>query len=215
MRTRALLLRRTRRSHFSRTDHGLAAHGIERWRLTVATLCLTRAIPPERAAQRPCYGAGEVTTVTDDEVVSKPKTPEACETLAGNAEARGNPELARKARRRAVELRALAHNATTDVERQALEAVYAYERARSTGGRRFRATRMWQVIARRGVIQAVEHMVTQSTESVGYRTLAAMGFHKMSFEAVVSRHPEAFSSEAVDASRRRLAEWGFDTVGEE
>jgi hypothetical protein len=153
--------------------------------------------------------------LTDDEVVSKPKTPEACETLAENAEARGNHELADKARRRAVELRALAHNATTDVELQALEAVYAYERARTTGGRRFRATRTWQMISRRGVVAAVEHMVMQSKESVGYRTLAAMGFQGMSFEAVVSRHPDAFSPEAVEASRRRLAEWGFETVGED
>lgn len=71
------------------------------------------------------------------------------------------------------------------------------------------------MIARRGVIPAVEHMVTQSVESTGYRTLAEMGLQDMSFEAVVSRHRDAFSSEAVKASRRRLAEWGFRTVGEE
>jgi hypothetical protein len=151
--------------------------------------------------------------VTDDEVVSKPTTADGCETLADNAETRGNHELARKARRRAVELRALAHNATTEVERQALEAVYAYERARSTAGRRFRATRTWQMISRRGVIPAVEHMVTQSKESVGYRTLAAMGLEDMSFEAVVSKHKDAFSPDAVEASRRRLSEWGFRHSG--
>jgi hypothetical protein len=40
-------------------------------------------------------------------------------------------DLALKARRRAIELEAAAHGVGTAVEREALEAVYAYERALS------------------------------------------------------------------------------------
>jgi plasmid stability protein len=51
------------------------------------------------------------------------------------------PDLARAARRRAVQLRAAAHGATTTAEREALEAVYAYERVLSQNrGKKTRAS---------------------------------------------------------------------------
>lgn len=51
------------------------------------------------------------------------KTPESCEQFAKNVEARGKEELAQLARRRAIEIRAEQHGATTAAERDALEAV--------------------------------------------------------------------------------------------
>ena len=65
-----------------------------------------------------------------DETIAKFKTPKSCEQFAINVE-KNSPERAKESRRRAVELRAAAHGATTVVEREALEAVYAYERALS------------------------------------------------------------------------------------
>jgi uncharacterized caspase-like protein len=104
-----------------------------------------------------------------DERVARLTTPEACEQFAINVEERGKPELALDARRRAIELRAAAHGASTVAEREALEAVYAYELVLSTKrGRNTRASRTWQMIERRGVLPAVEHIVTRSTETTGY-----------------------------------------------
>lgn len=142
-----------------------------------------------------------------DELILKLKTPEDCEQFAINVEKRGKSDLARAARRRAVELRALKHHAKTDAEREALEAVYAYENALSQGaGKRIRATRTWQMIERHGILAAVERVVSRPTETKGYTTLVEMGMEDKAFEAVVLRHPEAFSPEAVERSRMRLAE---------
>jgi hypothetical protein len=140
-----------------------------------------------------------------DDPIAKLRTPEDCEQFALNVEARGKPELALAARRRAIELRAAAHGASLTVEREALEAVYAYERVLySKHGRKTRASRTWQMIERRGIIPAVEHVVTRTDESTGYTALVKMGLEDKSFEAVVLRHPDAFSTQAVQRSRKRL-----------
>jgi hypothetical protein len=140
-----------------------------------------------------------------DDPIAKLKTPEDCERFAINVEDRGKPELALAARRRAVELRAAAHGASTAAEREALEAVYAYERVLSTRhGRKTTASRTWPMIHRRGIIQAVEHIVTRRAESTGYTALVQMGMEDKSFEAVVLRHPDVFSAEAVRRSKERL-----------
>lgn len=76
---------------------------------------------------------------TVDETIAKFTTPESCEQYALNVQDR-SPERAMEARRRAVELRALAHGATTDAERESLEAVYAYARVLfQTRGKNVRA----------------------------------------------------------------------------
>lgn len=133
------------------------------------------------------------------------RTPESCEQFAKNVEARGNPELAQLARRRAIEIRAEQHGATSTAEREALEAVYAYERTLFLKhGRVVRASRTWQMIRKRGVIQAVENVVTRSEESTGYEALVAMGLKDKSFEAVVLRYPDLFSEKAKQRSKERL-----------
>jgi hypothetical protein len=146
-----------------------------------------------------------------DPRVAKLKTPQDCETFAKNARERGAPQLAEQARQRAVQLRAEAHGASTDVERECLEAVYAYEEILSAQkGRRQPASRTWQMIHRLGILPAVERVVTKREESLGYTALAEMGLQRFAFEAVILRHPECFSAEAVARSRERLAE---STVG--
>lgn len=143
-----------------------------------------------------------------DESIAKLTTPASCEQFALNVEASGKHELALRARRRAVELRAAEHGAVNQAEREALEAVYAYERVLSAHkGRGTRASRTWQMIERHGIINAVERVVARSAESAGYAMLVNMGLQDMAFEAVVLRHPELFSVEAVRRSRQRLDEW--------
>ncbi len=124
-----------------------------------------------------------------DERVARLKTPDECEQFALNVQAR-LPELARAARRRAVELRAGSHGAVSAAEREALEAVYAYERVLSMKrGKKIRASRTWQMIERHGIIGAVERAVSRSAETAGYTALVEMGMQDFSFEAVVVRHP--------------------------
>lgn len=145
-----------------------------------------------------------------DERVTRLKTPEECEQFALNVQSR-LPELARVARRRAVELRAAAHGATTIAEREALEAIYAYERVLyNRHGRNIRASRTWQMIKHHGIIAAVEQVVKRKADSVGYKSLVEMGMQDLAFEVVVLRHPEVFSQEAIAQASERLKDWSKD-----
>lgn len=140
-----------------------------------------------------------------DPRVARLDTPERCERFAINVEARGKQELALEARRRAIQLRAAQHGATTVAETDALEAVYAYEEVLyRRHNRRQKAARTWQMIKDRGIISAVEKVVTRPKSTSGYFALAEMGMSDMAFEAVVLRHPECFTEEAVRRSRERL-----------
>ncbi|HKW15589.1 MAG TPA: hypothetical protein VJS69_13970 [Candidatus Krumholzibacteria bacterium] len=132
------------------------------------------------------------------------KTPEDCEQVALNVEAK-QPLFAIAARRKAIEIKASTHQATTDAEVQALQAVYAYERVLTLErGRKTRATRQWQMVTKLGIIGAVESIVKSPTASAGYEALVKMGMQDMSFEAVVLRHPDVFSAEAVAQSKHSL-----------
>jgi len=149
-----------------------------------------------------------------DQRIAQFVTAESCEQFALNVQDR-EPEAASEARRRAVELRAAAHGATTAAERESLEAVYAYEAARSVGrNRRFRASRTWQMIRERGILPAVENVVARPRDSAGYRALVEAGMLDKAFEAVVLRHPEAFSTDAVERSKKRMAGGHPDSDGE-
>lgn len=103
--------------------------------------------------------------------------------------------------------RAANHAPTSEAERQCYEAVYAYEEALSKiNGKTTRASRTWPMIEKKGVIAAVEGIVTRADETKAYRVLVEMDLEDMTFEAVILRHKEAFSAEAVAASERRLKE---------
>ena len=133
--------------------------------------------------------------------------PEKYEQYALNVEGHA-PEKTQEARRRAVKLRATRDGAKTDVERECLEAIYAYEWTLfKKHGKRQRASYTWRMVGERGIIPAVEHAVTRQRETAGYRGLQAEGMLDMAFEAVVLRHKEMFSADAVKKSEERLAQW--------
>lgn len=141
-----------------------------------------------------------------DERVAKLKTPEDCERLARNAMAQGRDDLMLQARRRAVELRAEAHGAMTAAERDCLAAVYAYEDILSSKhGKRTRASRTWQAISRLGVLAAIERCVDRPDGTAGFTALKDAGLENYAFEAVVLRHPDCFSSEAVVRATDRMS----------
>ncbi|OGA43166.1 MAG: hypothetical protein A3G24_20695 [Betaproteobacteria bacterium RIFCSPLOWO2_12_FULL_62_13] len=143
-----------------------------------------------------------------DERVARLKTPEDCEQFARNVLERNRLDLAGEARKRAVKLRAEAYGAKTQVERECLEAVYAYEEVLTAkNGRKTRASITWQIIRRHGVLTAVEHAVNREAEFAHHTALLEMGLQDHAFEAVVVRHPEFFSAHTVQRSRKRVEEW--------
>lgn len=142
----------------------------------------------------------------EDDRVTRLKTHDDCESFAKNVEAK-HPDLARQARRRAVQLKAAAYGATTDAEREALQAVYAAEAAMSAkNGKKTRASRTWQSIDRWGLLQTVERVVSKRKETDAYKALIDMGMADFTFEAVVVRHPEVFTPETLVHAQNRLLE---------
>lgn len=146
-----------------------------------------------------------------DKRVANLRTPGHCETFARNALERGRPDLAREAQRKAVELRAETHGAETDAEKECLKAIYAYEEILTKkNGRRTRASRTWQMIKRHGLIEAVERAVNRSSETAGYRSLVEMGLQDLAFEAIILRHQNVFSPEAIEKSKQRIQDWEYE-----
>lgn len=135
-------------------------------------------------------------------------TPEECEQFARNALAK-YPLLAQEARRRSVELRAIAHGASSDAEREALECVYALDEvATQRNGRRTRASRTWQSIARHGVLETVERVLGRPNPTAGYIELMDLNLQDFTFEAVVLKYPSLFKPETLERARTRVEERG-------
>lgn len=95
------------------------------------------------------------------------------------------------------------------IERELHGALIAYEAMRlelgkSTPESPSRFSRMFE---RLGAIEATERLMQESALVTGYAALTGAGKEDLSFEAVVIRHPEAFSSMAVERARRRQCGW--------
>ena len=141
-----------------------------------------------------------------DERVKLLKTPEDCEKFAKNAIRLGRPDLAVETQRRAIELKAEKHDAQTNAEKEALQAVYAYELLLTEkNGRTTRASRTWQTIKKHGIIEAVNRVVIKSSESMGFKMLKEKNMEDLLFESVVLRYPDIFSEEAVQCSKERFS----------
>jgi len=83
--------------------------------------------------------------------------------------------------------------------------VFAFEEVRSQfRGKRVRASRTWNDINKDGILQTVEKLVARPRETEGYDFLIEAGMSDFTFEAVVMRHPDAFSPQALTQARERL-----------
>lgn len=137
-----------------------------------------------------------------DDIISKLRTPEECIQFAKKC-----TDLAREARRRAIELRALTHGNSSVVETELWKALYAYEEVLSKKNkRRTPASRTRQMISRYGIVGAAERAVNRRIEAMGYKVLVDMGLQDLTFEAVIVRFPEEFSQQIVKLARSRLEE---------
>ena len=136
-----------------------------------------------------------------DERVKNLDTPKKCEIFANNALTAGREDLAKQARARAIQLKAEAYGAETSAEKEAIEAVYAYEEVLSANnGKKTRASRTWPMIQKYGIINTVERAVNRKAETKGYTALLDMGLEAYAFEAIILRYPELFSESAVEIS---------------
>jgi hypothetical protein len=91
------------------------------------------------------------------------------------------------------------------VERDVNSVLQAYEQIlHEKHGKRVLAQRTRNMIGKRGIIGAVERLVTQSRPSTGFTSLAERGETDLTFEAVVLKHPNHFSPKALARSRKRL-----------
>lgn len=143
-----------------------------------------------------------------DDRIKKIDSPEKCEIFAKNATEKGRQDLANEAILRATELRAESYGASTQAEKEALQAIYAYEETlRAKNGKKTRATRTWQMIERHGIVESVNRAVCRPIETQGYKALLEMGLGDFAFEAVILRYPTVFSTEAVRISKERLSGW--------
>lgn len=141
------------------------------------------------------------------DVIDTLETPAECDQLIANVEKR-NPELAKRAVRKKVELLAGKHAAESDAEIEALQVIYAYEEVLTKiNGRRTKAARTWQLVKKYGVIGAVEKAVNRKDETMGYRVLVDMGLQDLAFEVIVLRYPHLFSPEALAISKKRMNNW--------
>ena len=104
-----------------------------------------------------------------------------------------------------VELRA----SQSAVETEVLKTLYAYEervlRVRNNG-RRVRAIRTWRMFDDHGIIPAIGIMMRTRKKHPGLIGLIEIGRQDLRFEALVLRHPESFSQEAVKLAKQRLDE---------
>ena len=148
-----------------------------------------------------------------EDIIQKLKTPADCLQLAKNVRDR-NPGLAQKARRRAVELRAISHRSNSGVELELFKSVYAYEEFLYEKHKKHqRATYTWRMIKNDGIIRAAEKAVNRKIDPAGYKALVKMGMHDLTFEAVIIHYPDAFNEEVVSRAKARLeelSEFGFD-----
>ena len=139
-----------------------------------------------------------------EDIIQKLKTPADCIQLAKNVRDR-NPDLAQKARRRAIELRAISYGSNSEVELELLKSVYAYEEVLYEKHKKHqRASYTWRMIKRDGIIAAAEKAVNRKFEPAGYKLLAEMGLHDLTFESVIVRYPDKFNPEAVSRAKSRL-----------
>jgi hypothetical protein len=141
-----------------------------------------------------------------DPRVERLKTPQECEAFIGNARARGEDLLVKEAYRRAVRLRADAYGPKSPLERECVEAIYAYEEVMSArNSRRIAATTIWQNVRKLGPFTAIDKAVSRPENESTYPALVEIGLEQFAFEAVVVGHPEEFSFEAVEQSKSRVA----------
>ncbi len=147
-----------------------------------------------------------------EEIIFAITTPEDCEVMARNCEARGRSDLALLALQHSIELRAKTVEVETEPEADAVQSVYAFEETQYVKlGKRIRASKTWKMIKDHGVMGAVERIVNQTQETDDYQGLVDLGLEGFAFECVVDKYPDLFEQATVKTARARIKRWSKDS----
>jgi len=137
-----------------------------------------------------------------EELINTLHDPDECQKIADIF-----TDLAIKARRRSIELRANRHGNSKGVEVELLKVLYAYEDILTLKNKRkTHASRTWQMVKRYGIIKAAERAVNRPVEAMGYKILVERGMKDLTFEAVIIKYPKEFSREIVKLAKNRVEE---------
>jgi hypothetical protein len=136
--------------------------------------------------------------------VARLKTVEECDQFVANVAS--NPKLVQAATKRSIEIQLASLTNVSQVVRDVWEVLYAYEEVLFIKhGKRLKAAYTRRAIENHGAIGAVERIVSQrSDDDDGFARLVAAGLPGMTFEAVVLRHAEHFSEQAIAQARAKL-----------
>jgi hypothetical protein len=97
---------------------------------------------------------------------------------------------------------------TSTAEIESVLAVLSYEQTLlRKHGKRQPAAYTWRMLEKHGIIEGVERVVKRDAETLGYRALISLGLQDFAFEAVVVRHPDVFTADAVARSNSRLRDF--------
>ena len=131
------------------------------------------------------------------------QTPEECLLHAKIMTGRGRSDLAAAAYKRAFKLMAERSGVSSEVEHEFWTTVHAYEHAKAERLKQksYTAGRIRQMVKRWGIKETIERTVRRKGDSTGYRDLIELGLKDLAFEAIVLRHPEEFSAQAVAISK--------------
>jgi hypothetical protein len=135
--------------------------------------------------------------------------PGALRTLLANARAKNSPLVERAAFQRLARL--VPHEQPETLEYDFWMTTQAYELLLTEkNGRTTRANRLRQKVERVGELQTLENLALAREASDGFKLLMARGMPELTAEAIILKHRDKFSPAAVEASRARLEEAGYD-----
>ncbi len=167
-----------------------------------------------RAARRAAInfahrGEGELRNMAvNPETLDDPKL---VRNLLVNAQRANREDLVLKCQVRLAQLEGKRYQ--TALEQEFWAAVRAAEElASAKNGRTTRLTRTRQKAARAGIKRCLEDWAFHSGTTQGFDILVDGGHPELTGEAIVLRHSQEFSPEAVAAARERLVKHGVDPL---
>jgi hypothetical protein len=146
---------------------------------------------------------------SNQEYLAMAKSPADCDSLIANASRAGNSQLVLLTRKKKIVLQAAMHGATTEVEMEAWNGIYAIEEyRRSQGKRHWRATYTRRAIDNRNgdIVSTVDDAVCRAAPTDGFQEIIDAGLAEFLWERLVLRYPEHFSERAIEQARARLDE---------
>lgn len=128
-------------------------------------------------------------------------------TLLENARKQGVKEVEDAAFRKLVSI--APEGVSEPLERDFWRTIHAFELVlKEERGKTVLLSRTRQKVARAGVSATLEDWA-HGKQTQGFDMLIERGMPELTGEAIVLRHPDQFSAEAVESARRRLADIGY------